>query len=254
MEKISVVINTYNAAKYLGEVIDSVKDFDEVLVCDMESTDATVSIAQARGCRVVTIPKGQLSIVEPVRDFSIHQAAHPWVLVVDADELVTPSLRDYLYRHIEGAEPADGVMIPRKNRLMGRFMHGYYPDYNLRFFRKDVTTWPAHIHAQPQVKGSIDRIPRRAKHLAIDHLDDRSMQERIAKINLYTDYDVQKRLNRHYSVMAFFYRPLLRFLKSYVLKGGFRDGVPGLIFAWLEAVQQFAILAKHYEQRKVHGS
>ena len=247
---ISVVINTYNAEQHLRQVLDSVEGFDEVLVCDMESTDATCAIARQRGCRVVTFPKGNITIVEPARDFAIHQATHPWVLVVDADELVTPELRDYLYRHIAADHPADGIRLPRKNRLMGRFMHGYYPDYNLRFFRKDVTTWPPVIHAQPQVEGSVVSIPRHNKQLAINHLDDRTIRERLSKINLYTEHELEKRKDKHYGVMAFVYRPMVRFIKCYVLKGGFRDGVPGLLFAWLEAVQQFAILAKLYEKRK----
>ena len=248
--KISVVINTYNAEKYLTRVLESVSQFDEVLVCDMESKDSTLDIARSHGCRVVTFPKGEHQIVEPAREFAIHQAQHPWVLVVDADELVTPGLHDYLYEHIRQDNPADGVRIPRKNRMMGRFMHGYYPDYNLRFFRKDVTTWPPVIHSQPQVSGTVVSIPRRRKELAIDHLDDRSVKERLAKINLYTDYDSLKRKDRHYSSASFVYRPLARFLKCYLLKGGFRDGMPGLLFAWTEAVQQFAILAKYYERKR----
>ena len=248
--KISVVINTYNAQQYLAEVLDSVKDFDEVLVCDMESTDDTLAIASAHGCRVVTFPKGELKIVEPAREFAIHQATYPWVLVIDADELVTPALRDCLYSHIRGEHPSDGLLIPRKNRLMGRFMHGYYPDYNLRFFRQAVTTWPPVIHAQPKVNGTLQRLPRNHKELAIDHLDDRSIKARLDKINLYTEYEIEKRKDRHYGVLAFVYRPMVRFVKCYLLKGGFRDGVPGLLFAWLEAVQQFTILAKLYENKK----
>ena len=63
---ISVVINTYNAEKHLIQVLDSVKDFDEVVVCDMESTDNTIGIAQSFGCRITTFPKGNITIVEPV--------------------------------------------------------------------------------------------------------------------------------------------------------------------------------------------
>ena len=88
--KISVVINTYNAERHLAEVLDSVKDFDEIVVCDMESTDHTRDIALARGCRVVTFPKRDYVSAEPARTYAIQQASYHWVLVVDADE-VTPS-------------------------------------------------------------------------------------------------------------------------------------------------------------------
>ena len=65
MEGISVVINTYNAEKHLARALDSVSGFDEVVICDMESTDATVEIAHSRGCRVVTFPKGDCVSAEP---------------------------------------------------------------------------------------------------------------------------------------------------------------------------------------------
>ena len=126
--KISVVINTYNAEKHLKVVVEAVKDFDEVLVCDMESTDSTLAIAREMGCRIVTFPKNGVSIVEPAREFAIHEAANEWVLVVDADEIVTPQLKDYLYRRIKEADSPDGIAIPRKNYFMGRFMHSCYPD------------------------------------------------------------------------------------------------------------------------------
>ena len=134
MNKISVVINTYNAEQHLAAVLESVKDFDEVLICDMESTDTTLDIARQYGCRIITFERKQYNIVEPAREYAIHEAKHEWVLVVDADELVTPELKDYLYQHIEN-HGADGLFIPRKNYFMGRFLHCHYPDHILRFFR-----------------------------------------------------------------------------------------------------------------------
>ena len=92
-QRISVIINTYNAERHLEAVIEAVKDFDEIVVCDMESTDRTLDIARSYGCKVVTFPKGDLRIVEPARQFAIDKAGSPWVLVVDADEIVTPALR-----------------------------------------------------------------------------------------------------------------------------------------------------------------
>ena len=86
-KKISVVINTYNAEQHLQRVLDAVKDFDEVLVCDMESTDSTLEIAQKNGCRIVTFPKADHKSAEPARTFAIQSASSPWVLVVDADEM-----------------------------------------------------------------------------------------------------------------------------------------------------------------------
>ena len=112
---ISVVINTYNASKYLAEVLETVKDFDEVLICDMESTDNTLEIAERYGCRIVIFEKKDYNIVEPAREFAIHQAIHDWVLVVDADELIPVALKDYLYKKIKEPNCPDALLVARKN-------------------------------------------------------------------------------------------------------------------------------------------
>ena len=251
--KISVVINTYNAEKHLKVVVEAVKDFDEVLVCDMESTDSTLAIAREMGCRIVTFPKNGVSIVEPAREFAIHEAANEWVLVVDADEIVTPQLKDYLYRRIKEADCPDGIAIPRKNYFMGRFMHSCYPDYILRFFRKEVTHWPPVIHTSPVVEGRVERIPKTHKELAFEHLANDSVADILRKNNTYSDYEVVRRRHKHYGIAALIGKPLFRFFKSYFLKGGCRDGIPGLIHAKLDSMYQFTIVAKLMEERRTKG-
>lgn len=85
--KISVVINTYNASKFLARVLDSVKGFDEIVICDMESTDDTLQIAERYGCKIVTFPKGDCVCTAPARTLAIQSATYKWVLVIDADDL-----------------------------------------------------------------------------------------------------------------------------------------------------------------------
>ena len=157
--RISVVINTYNAEEHLERVIDSVKGFDEVLVCDMESTDRTLDIARSHDCRIITFERKHYNIVEPAREYAIHQAEYDWVLVVDADELVTPELKDYLYRRINTSDCPDGLFIPRKNYFMGRFLHCHYPDYILRFIRKDKTQIIQRLYFRSKInKGIFQRL------------------------------------------------------------------------------------------------
>ena len=93
-------VESATGRRHARRLAGSVKGFDEVLVCDMESTDGTVDIARKNGCRVVTFPKADHKSAEPARTFAIQSATNPWVLVVDADEIVTPELHDYLYRRI----------------------------------------------------------------------------------------------------------------------------------------------------------
>ena len=87
--QISVVINTYNAEKFLLQVLESVKDFDEIVVCDMESTDHTLDIARQYGCRIVTFPKGDCNIVEPACQFALDAAnATASHLIQEANNIV----------------------------------------------------------------------------------------------------------------------------------------------------------------------
>ena len=95
--KISVAINTYNEENSLGEILEYLKGFDEIVVCDMESTDGTVRIAKEFGCRVVTFPKGDYNIAEPARNFAIQSATYPWVLVIPGFTLNSFSSVDQSY-------------------------------------------------------------------------------------------------------------------------------------------------------------
>lgn len=248
--KISVVINTYNAEQHLNRVLLAVKDFDEILVCDMESTDRTLAIAQKHGCRIVTFGRKQYNIVEPAREFAIHEACHDWVLVVDADELVTSELKEYLYHLILQPDCPDGLFIPRKNYFMSRFMRCHYPDHILRFFRKDKTHWPAVIHCVPEVDGKVEKIPAKRRELAFEHLANDSIENIVSKTNQYTRNELERKQHKHYSLMAFFWRPFFRFFKTYILKRAILDGMPGFIKSVLEGYYQFIFLAKKYEQSR----
>lgn len=249
-EKISVVINTYNASKLLPEVLESVKDFDEIVICDMESTDDTLEIARRYGCKIVTFPKGNISIVEPARQFAIDAASHPWVLVVDADEVVPAALREYLYAKTASDDCTDGISIPRKNYFMGRFMHSSYPDYILRFFRKEKTNWPPVIHTSPVVDGNVEKIPAKRLELAFEHLANDTITDIIRKHNTYSNYEVERRKNKRYGLWHLVSKPLFRMFKGYILKGGYKDGVPGFIYSLLLGVYQVMVVAKVIEYKK----
>lgn len=243
---ISVVINTYNASKHLVEVLEAVKGFDEVLVCDMESNDNTLDIAQRYGCRIVTFPKGEYKIVEPARMFAIQSAKYEWVLVVDADEIVTSELKDYLYKVTEQPTPPSGIYIKRKNRFLGKYCNDWGHDFQLRFFKRENTVWPSTIHSVPEVHGLVSRAPLSCTLL---HLADETMGEYLEKMNRYTDYEVVKKADRNYGVLALLYRPLWRFFRAFFIRGGFKMGKRGLIEAMLAAIYQYAIVAKIMEKK-----
>lgn len=246
-KKISVVINTYNASEHLAEVLESVSGFDEIVVCDMESTDDTRRIAESFGCRVLIFPKGNHSIPEPARDFANHSATYPWVLVVDADELIPEALRDYLYGFIESPGDAAGLFIPRKNYHFNRFLRSSYPDYQLRFFRKDQSYWPPTVHSVVQIEGRVDKIPASREDLAMTHIG-ASLFSIWEKTNLYTTNEVNKRRGEKVTMLKLMFSPALRFFKTYILKGGVRYGKVGFIHAQRNAIYKFMTLSKLYEE------
>lgn len=243
--KISVIINTYNSESTLIKCLDSVKMFDEIVICDMYSSDKTLAIAKDYNCKIVM--HEQVGIVEPARNFAIQAASSEWVFVVDSDEIVPSTLKDYLYAYINNCQIYDGLFIPRCNFFMGQFMHGAYPDYILRFMRKDKVFWPPIIHATPQVSGQVNKIP--AKHaLSFIHLADETVSARIQKLDIYTNKEIERRSTKHYSSCSLIINSFYRFIKMYFLRKGFLDGKPGLVYAMINSFYKTITIAKIWEK------
>lgn len=240
--KISVVINTYNAEEHLRKVLDHVKSFDEVLICDMESTDSTCSIAEEYGCKIITFPKGEHKICEPARNFAIHSASSKWVLVIDADEIVPATLRDYLYDTINDPKFDNAFAIPRINMFMGEKFKEK-TDYQIRFFQKEKATWPSTIHSHPFIDGEIIKLPAK-EELCLEHLDNSSISIIINKMNTYTSYDMKRRCYKKLTVRKMLFRPLWFFMRSLFLKGGIRHGRRGIVNAFMTATYQMTLLSK----------
>jgi glycosyltransferase involved in cell wall biosynthesis len=245
---ISVVINTYNASKHLAQVLESVKDFDEVVVCDMESTDNTCEIAARYGCRIVTFPKANHTCCEPARTFAIQSAVNKWVFVVDADEIVTPELRDALYQQIQSPDCPAGLYIPRHNMFMGMFVRDFHYDYQLRFLVREGTEWPPLIHSLPHVPGRVEKL-KAGRQARLLHLMDETMHEYMEKMNVYTDNERERKQDKGYGVGALLWRPLWHFFKSYVLDGSLRMGTRGLVRSLMAAQYQFLLVSKIIEKR-----
>lgn len=245
--KISVVINTLNAEKYLRNVLESVKDLDEILICDMHSDDSTLEIAKEYNCKIIYHER--TGFVEPARNFAISQAKNEWVLLLDADETVNQELQSFLINKVQENPNIACIAMPRKNYFLGKFMHSAYPDYVYRFLKKDKVFWPEFIHSQPKIEGEIYKIDKNKKNLAMEHLANDSVSTIASKNNTYSTAEIEKRKGKKVTLFKLISSPFFWFFKYYFIKKGFLDGKEGFIFAKLKSQYKFMTLSKIYEHQ-----
>lgn len=240
----TVIVHTRNAGKYLDEVLSLLHDFDELMVVDMESDDDTLEIAERHGCRIMKIE--QMGYVEPARDPAMRKAKHDWVFFVDADEIIPEKLVESLRKFISTPEGAKALAIARKNYMLDFWDRASYPDYQLRVLDRRNCHWPRYVHSNPVVEGTIRYLPRHRRDLAMLHKPP-TMEERMERLNRYTTLEVERRKSMKLSWLKFWLRPKIRFFKSFVIKGGFRDGMRGYIAARNEAAYQHFYMTKILE-------
>ncbi|MCW5623667.1 MAG: glycosyltransferase family 2 protein [Burkholderiales bacterium] len=222
---LSVTVVTLNAGHQIEACLRSVAWADELLVVDSGSTDDTVAIAERCGARVV---HQQWLGYGPQKRFATASARNDWVLSVDADERVSPELRLAIGAVLQSPTCA-GYRFRRCNRFMGRWLrHGEgYPDWSLRLYDRNRGNWSADpVHERVEVSGLVQTIDGDLLHESAD-----TLSAYLAKQNRYTTLQAEQlhARGRRGSVMKLVLSPPIRFLKFYVLRQGFRDGVPGLV-------------------------
>ncbi len=235
MKGISVIINTRNEEKNIGRCLESAGFADELIVVDMESQDRTVSIAQSYTQKIFHISKTR--VIEEARNDSIAKATQPWVFILDADEVITASLREELVRTAAGGQH-NAYFVPERNLVFGKWLkHGWaWPDYHIRFFRRGTVTYSGMVHETPKVKNTIGYLIN-----PIHHYHYSSVQEFLEKNRRYAQVKAQtfKTQGRRVSFLAFISKPMLIFIYGYLYKLGFLDGVAGLKHALLVAHQGY---------------
>jgi len=244
--RISVVINTRNAARWLEFSLRSVRDLaDEIVVVDMASTDGTQDIARAAGALVHD--HEPLRFADPARAFAVGLATGDWILVLDGDELVPPALASRL-RSVAERPAADVYWLPRHNRLLGAPLRGtgLGPDQDdqLRFFRRGAVEFGSTIHrfAHP-VPG---RTVARLDGPGLVHFNYADVSDFLARLDRYTTIEAEQRLaaGRRSSAVRALGIAGWEFFTRYVRKRGFRDGWRGLYLAGLRGAYRFTIHAK----------
>lgn len=251
MDKISVVINTKDEAEYLKKAICSVKDWaDEIVVVDMESEDKSAEIAIRLGAKVYS--HKPLPYVEPARNFAISKVKNDWVLVLDPDEEIGGDLQKRLNRLVENNE-ADYARIPRKNIIFGKWVkHSrWWPDYNIRFFKKGSVEWNEIIHGVPLTHGrGIDLDEK--ENLAIIHHHYQSIEQFIERMNRYSSVQAQLLANdnKTFDWKNLLSKPASEFMSRYFAGSGYKDGMRGLALAILQAISEVTVQLKLWQLEK----
>lgn len=243
----SAVIITRNAAAQLDACLASVAFADEILVVDSGSTDATVEIARRHDARV--IDKEWLGF-GPQKQFAVEAAAHDWVLCIDADERVSEPLRDAILAAL--AAPTGFVYaMPRCNRFLGRWLrHGEgYPDWSTRLFHRAHARWSNDSVHEYVV--TVEPIARLRGDLLHDSAE--TLERYLDKQNRYTTLQAEQLLRDGADPPAarLVFSPLMRFVKFYIFRLGFLDGVAGLVHIGIGCMNSFLKYAKLRALRRV---
>jgi len=246
--KISAVITTWNEAANLEECLSSLGFADEIVVVDMESTDNTVKIAKQYTDKVYHTK--YTGYVEPARNFSIGKATGNWVLIIDADERVPNTLASKL-RQTADNDGADFVRLPRKNMVFGQWLKysRWWPDYNIRFFKKGCVTWSDAIHRPPVTEGegiNLDPEPE----FAMIHHHYRTIDEYLNRLIRYTNQQAKELMSEGYqfSISDLINKPISEFLSRFFAGEGYKDGLHGLALALLQSFSMFVVYLKVWQE------
>ncbi|MGH9485983.1 MAG: glycosyltransferase family 2 protein [Terriglobales bacterium] len=242
--KISARINTFNEEDNIAAALETLTWADEILVVDSFSTDATPGIARRYTDRVIQHPFASHG---DQHNYADTLCRHDWVLVLDADERLTPELSAALQRIRAQGPRADGYRMARLACYLGRWIHhsGWYPDWQTRLYRRAVSRWDGEPpHEAPKVNGRVETVSG-----DLLHYTRRNLHEHAAVMNHYTDLasSAHRRQGRKVSVLGLAFYPGWTFLQTYFLKQGFRDGWQGVVIAYLAASYVLLKQAKQLE-------
>jgi glycosyltransferase involved in cell wall biosynthesis len=242
-EKISVIIITKNEEVNIGDCLKSVQWADEIIMVDAESSDNTVEISKKYTDKIFTRKWEGYS---KQKRFALSQAKNEWILSLDADERITPELKDEIEAGIK--ESFDGFKIPRKNYLLGKHIRGcgWNNDFQLRLFKKslaDITD--SLVHESFFVKGKIGRLKTRMTHYSY-----RNLKDAFTKINNYSTLEAQQKFKKkNVKSIDFIIHPISAFLQYFVIRKGFIDGKYGLMVSLLHAMTNLQTYMKMWEMK-----
>lgn len=245
--KITATVITLNEEHNIAAALESLSWADEIIVVDSQSTDRTVEIARGFTDRIFVRSWPGYSAQ---KNFAAEQASNDWIFSLDADERVSRELANEIARLKDSAEPeAAGFEMYRLTFYLGRWIKhsGWWPDYKLRLYDRTRARWRGdYVHETLEVDGKIERLTGGILHYTV-----RDAAEHHLRMDRYTTLAAEQAYSQgmRASLVSLLVSPAVVFLRSYLLKLGFLDGVPGLAIARFAAHYEFLKNLKLWEMR-----
>ncbi len=242
MQSLSVVVITFNEERKLRRCLEPVSWADEIIVVDSGSTDGTADIAASCGARVFQRPWSGFA---DQRNFGMEQARGDWILFLDADEYVTEGLEARIRELLRSGGDCDAYKIHRQEHFL-RFpiRHGTLnPSYQPRLLKNGKGYWTGGAHAHIEVGGNGEP---GLIHEDLFHDSHNTLSDFITRIDRYTTVDAGERIQAGQRVgrLRLVFSPLGMAWKCYIVKRGYRDGFPGLLFSLCMGIYSFLRLVK----------
>jgi glycosyltransferase involved in cell wall biosynthesis len=241
---VTAVIAAHNEAANIEPCIASLEWVSEVIVVENDSIDDTIDRARAAGATVMS-PK--FTTIGVARNNAIERAKTQWVLVVDADERCSPELAVEIAQIIAKPVRYSAFRVPRRNFFLGKEIKhgGWGTDRPVRFFRRELRYNANQVHEHVDVTGELGELRNVLLHYTYNSLD-----QYFEKFNRYARWWAEQNFGRgrKSSVAAVLFKPPARFVRMYLLKGGFLDGSHGLVLACLAAASVMAKYGRLWEK------
>ncbi len=236
MQKLTAIIPTGNEEHNIEEAIKSVAFADEIMVVDSYSTDRTVEIAKKYTDFVV---QREYENPSSQKNWAIPQANNEWILLIDADERVTPELQKEVQEILKNGTDKSAFWIGRLNHYMGKKVHysGWQSDAVIRLFKRDECKYDnKYVHEEIETEGKVGRLKNKLEHYTYNGL-----AHTLAKSDRYTTWGAYDREKKVKKVTLFHLgvKPTARFFRHYILRGGILDGKVGFIISAMSAYNVF---------------
>ena len=244
MTKLSVFVTTFNNARTLAACLSSVTWADEIVVLDSFSSDHTETIARSYGSRFV---QHQFLGYGKQKQLAMEKTTHRWVLLLDADEMLSAAAQTEIQALVRAGPPADGYELPRQEQVFWRMANpAVRMNHYLRLFDKEkaqITDMP--IHAAPTVTGRIERLGA-----PFYHFGETDVHTKVEKINGYSSGLIEEKRTKNARVnpLIMVFYPPWSFVRSFIIKRGFLNGWAGFIASSVGAFYVFLKYAKVYER------